>query len=124
MFGALLGSDRSYNARIVSESGLSQTMNLTLFAAYAFKKFVGAQQVFGDKDDAESERLMAGMEEDGDSESHIRIDPSSPLGVLQHMRHNHNTVPEEIKTTFYSSLTRMPTPREGTIGAYLRTNLV
>lgn len=124
MFGALLGSDRSYNARIVSESGLSQTMNLTLFAAFAFKKNVNAKQVFGESDAAESARLIAEMEDEGDSNGRRRLEPSSPLGVLKHMKDCRGIVPDEVKTIFISSLNKMPPPREGTIGSYLRTNLV
>lgn len=37
IFSALLGSERSYNARIVSEDGILSALNLAIFSAYAFK---------------------------------------------------------------------------------------
>lgn len=61
IFGALLGSDRSFNARIVSENGLLAAMNLAIFAAYAFRKYTSAKVVFGDTNDAEGARMLDGL---------------------------------------------------------------
>jgi len=107
-FCALLGSDRSYNARIVNESGLTIMMNLALFAAYAFKKFSTPQFAFGNQGEADETKIISGLDE-ASSRGEIPIDSSSLLGIFRHMMENDNSVPLEIKTMFGGFISRMPT---------------
>ncbi|KAL4082437.1 hypothetical protein QTP88_029904 [Uroleucon formosanum] len=122
-FCALMGSDRSYNARIVTESGLTIMMNLALFAAHAFKKFTIPQMAFGNQDDADGAKEIAGMG-DSDSGSSLEIDPASPLGVFKFMTDNDNSVPVSVKEMFTPIIKAMPAPRDKTIGMFLRRNFV
>lgn len=87
IFCALLGSERSFNARILSENGLLISLNLAIFAAYAFRTFSSLQIVFGDERDAEEARILREMEEEEDGEERM-FDPSSPIGVFKHMSDN------------------------------------
>lgn len=77
-FSALLESERSFNARVVSESGLVMSLNLAIFAAYAFIKYANPQIVFGSQDSAEAARTIA-TADDGDSTREFTTDPASPL---------------------------------------------
>lgn len=122
MFGALLGSERSFNARIVSENGLIHSMNLALFAAYPFRKFVSANMVFGDAEEAEAARILSGLDIT-DPDNATEINPASPLGVLKHMGDCGHSVPKEIISLFSSYINKMGTPREKTIGMFLKRNL-
>jgi len=122
MFGALLGSERSFNARIVSENGLIHSMNLAIFAAYPFRRFVSANLVFGNEEEAEAARLMSGLDIT-DPDDITEINPASPLGVLKHMGECGNSVPREILALFSSYINKMGTPREKTIGMFLKRNL-
>lgn len=70
MFGALLGNEKSYNARIVSEKGLHHCLNQTLFAAYAFKKEGRAQMVSKKATEADMGRGIKG-EERGEAEKGV-----------------------------------------------------
>lgn len=63
--GALLGSKRLFNARIISESGLLVAMNLAIFAEYAFRKYVSA--TISDQD-AEAARVIENLEDGDDRE--------------------------------------------------------
>lgn len=123
MFCTFLGSTRSYNARLVSETGLLQTMNLALFAAYPFRKFAAAKIVFGDEDDAAAARDLEHHGGSNDEFGEFELDPNSPLGVYQNIRANKGEVPEEIIVLFRSVLAKMDAPRDKTIRQFLRKNL-
>jgi len=120
IFCALLGSERSFNARIVSENGLMISLNLAIFAAYAFKTYSSPTIVFGTLEDAEEARILKEMDEEEDP-SDCAIDPASPMGVFKHMSDNSNS--NDVKQVFVALLSKMGTPRDHTIGMFLKNNL-
>lgn len=122
IFCALLGSERSYNARIVSENGLMIALNLAIFASYAFRTFSSPTIVFGDKEDAEAAQVLKQMETE-EEDGAMAFDPSSPIGVFKHMSDNANSIPADVKQVFVNLLSKMEAPRDKTIGMFLKKNL-
>lgn len=122
MFCALMGSERSYNARLVSDNGLAIMMNLALFAANAFKKYTTPKIVFGDETNAEEAKAIHAMAENEDGEP-PEIDPHSALGVYQFMVNNGNEVPLDISNDFAQFIGGLPAPRDRTISQFLRRNI-
>lgn len=84
-------------------------MKLAIFAAYAFRKYTSAKVVFGNEADAEGARLLDGVGGDQDNADEFVIDPSSLLGVYQHMLVCKNTVPTEMIPYFAQLIGRMGT---------------
>ena len=121
-FGALLGSERSFNARIVSESVLMMSLNLSMFAAYAFRKYSTPQMVFSSGEDAKMAEDFKQLEAET-SEAEFHIDPSSALGVFKHMQECGNSIPVEMKQLFAPLINKMGIPREKTIGQFIKRNL-
>ncbi|KAL5238825.1 hypothetical protein ACI65C_006235 [Semiaphis heraclei] len=122
-FSAILGSERSFNAKLVSEDGLLITMNLALFAAYAFRKFTTPQIAFGTAYDAEMVRTLQ-VEDDENFAGEFGIDPSSPIGEYKHiMMECQFSVPQHISAMFAQLISKMGTPRDKTIGMFLKKNL-
>lgn len=121
-FCALLGSSRSFNARIVSESGLVHSLNLALFAAKAFKQYVSPTIVFGYEAQAAEAREIADVNDDSDSS--LNIDPSSPLGVYRDIIENGNTVPQSLMSIFEQTIRSLGAARANTIGEFLRSHIL
>ncbi|CAI6359855.1 unnamed protein product [Macrosiphum euphorbiae] len=117
-----MGSERSYNARLVSDNGLAIMMNLALFAANAFKKYTVPKIVFGDATNA-AEAQAINDEDENDDGVPPEIDAYSALGVYQYMIENGNVVPQDIINDFAQFLSGLPAPREKTIGQFLKRNL-
>lgn len=120
IFCALLGSERSFNARIVSENGLMISLNLAIFAAYAFRTYSSPTIVFGGQGEADDARAFKEVEEDA---MELTFDPASPIGVFKHMSDNAYSIPEDVKQVFVSLMSKMGTPRDKTIGMFLKRNL-
>jgi len=120
IFSALLGSERSFNARLVSEDGLLITMNLALFAAHAFRKYSTPQIAFGTELEVEMIRALKDYDDDN-SQGGFEIDPASPIGVFKHMLEY--SVLQHITTMFAQLISKMGTPRDKTIGMFLKRNL-
>jgi len=114
MIGTLLGSDRLFNARIVSEYGLLDSMNSALFVAYAFKKYKSADNA----------RTTEALSKEHNDNKDVVIDPASPLGVYHHIMKCNNMVPREIIEMFSQVVNKMGTPRDKTIGMFLKRNLI
>lgn len=123
MFCALLGSERSFNARIVSESGLLNCMNLAIFSAYSFRKFASAKIDFDGKRDAEAAKILDEMDELNSEGGSSEIDPASALGVYQNIIAHKGIVPQEMFDIFSRTIGNMGTPRNKTIGLFLKRNL-
>jgi hypothetical protein len=58
-----------------------------------------------------------------DPDDLTEINPASPLGVLKNMGDCGNSVPREMLALFSSYINKMSTPREKTIGMFLKRNL-
>lgn len=122
MFCTLLGSERSYNARIVSEDGLLPTMHLAMFAANAFRSFTTPEVVFGTdtNKDLANEMRRAKLDESDDAE----FDSTSAIGVYFKMLSCDNIIPKEMTDNFVAVLNKMGPAREKTIGMFLRRNII
>lgn len=123
IFCALLGSEKSFNARIVSEHGLTMSLGLAIFAAHAFKKYAKPLVVFGDRQRAEEAKMIADID-GSDSKGEFAIDDASPMGVYKLMLDNGNVVPDHIMSQAADLIGRMGAPRDKTIGKFLKTNLI
>ncbi|XP_015378261.1 PREDICTED: uncharacterized protein LOC107172489 [Diuraphis noxia] len=106
IFCALLGSERSFNARVVSENGLMISLNLAILAAYAFKTYSSPTIVFGTKEDAEEAKMLKEIDEEEGS-TDCAFDPASPMGVYKHMSDNSNSIPPDVKQVFVTLLSKM-----------------
>lgn len=79
--------------------------------------------VFGNADDTETSRHLDKQDSDDESDEKGRIDPSSPLRVFNYIHLNNHIVPQDVIQLFSTVINKMGTPREKTIGAFLKANL-
>lgn len=123
IFSALLGSERSYHARIVSEDGILSALNLAIFSAYAFKRYTAGHFVFGGEDIAREAKARAHAYEGIDKKDVPQFADYSPMGVFTTIEDNGAVVPQRMITFFAQAISKYPPARPGTIGAYLQKAL-
>ncbi|QQP18745.1 putative nucleoprotein [Soybean thrips rhabdo-like virus 1] len=115
--GTFLGRTRAFNARLFSDDGIRNSVNLAAYVAYYVGNWVKTEIVL---ESAEVLDMLNNKQskDDEDDESEVHDHLFIYTAILKH----NGSVPKEIKDQLKKEMERQKEMREGTIGFYIKSS--